>query len=161
MLQSIKSAAMLHSPRPDFVWDLVFLDEGHKIKDSGSITAKNAALLPARHRFILSGTPIQNRLHEMWALFDFACQGQLLGDAAAFRTTFETPIVQGTDRNASLMQRHTGNEVEYPACLFFDVVSALFGRGRCSSACGSSLRRTFCGARRRRRSRWWPGRLYL
>ena len=41
---------------------------------------------------ILTGTPIQNNLKEMWALFDWTHQGTLLGTARTFGMEFDTPI---------------------------------------------------------------------
>jgi SNF2 family DNA or RNA helicase len=49
----------------------------------------------------MTGTPIQNSLAEMWALFDFACQGKLLGTRDTFCRLFESVITRATDRDAS------------------------------------------------------------
>ena len=50
-----------HSPFP-FFQDYIILDEGHKIKNTATKTAKNLRLIPAKHHFILTGTPVQNNL---------------------------------------------------------------------------------------------------
>lgn len=47
----------------------------------------------ARVRLVLTGTPIQNQLQELWSLFDFACKGRLLGDHREFRVRCE-PLVR-------------------------------------------------------------------
>ncbi len=65
-------------------WDAVVLDEGQFIKNPGSQVATVARSLPGRHRLVLTGTPIENRLTDLWSLFAFAQPG-LLGPQAAFR----------------------------------------------------------------------------
>lgn len=51
-----------------FVWRYVILDEGHKIKNDLSLVSKALQGLQAEHRLILTGTPLQNNLQELWAL---------------------------------------------------------------------------------------------
>eukprot|EP00043_Microstomoeca_roanoka_P016274 m.165531 g.165531 ORF g.165531 m.165531 type:complete len:1124 (+) comp16425_c0_seq6:464-3835(+) len=85
----------------DHVWDYVILDEGHKIRNHTSQSAKAIREIETDNRVILSGTPIQNKLAELWALFDFVCFGTLLGTRRTFTSEFENKIVRGSDRNAS------------------------------------------------------------
>ena len=65
-------------------WDVVILDEGQFIKNPGSQVASVARALPSRHRLVLTGTPIENRLTDLWSLFAFAQPG-LLGTQTSFR----------------------------------------------------------------------------
>ncbi len=65
-------------------WDAVVLDEGQFIKNPSSQVAVSARALPSRHRLVLTGTPIENRLTDLWSLFAFAQPG-LLGTQTAFR----------------------------------------------------------------------------
>ena len=65
-------------------WDVVILDEGQFIKNPGSQVAAAARALPSRHRLVLTGTPIENRLTDLWSLFAFAQPG-LLGTQTSFR----------------------------------------------------------------------------
>jgi hypothetical protein len=58
-------------------WLTVILDEGQYIKNPGSQTAQVARALRAEHRLILSGTPIENRLLDLWSLMAFAMPGAL------------------------------------------------------------------------------------
>ena len=65
-------------------WDAVILDEAQFIKNPTSQTAAIARAIPALHRVALTGTPIENRLLDLWSLFAFAQPG-LLGSQAGFR----------------------------------------------------------------------------
>ncbi|MFA6962159.1 MAG: DEAD/DEAH box helicase [Opitutaceae bacterium] len=78
----------LHAPAFRTVaWDVVILDEGQFIKNPGSQVAVSARSLRAKHRVVLTGTPIENRLADLWSLFAFAQPG-LLGDQAGFRRQY-------------------------------------------------------------------------
>jgi hypothetical protein len=65
-------------------FDYVILDEAQAIKNEGSESAKAARLLRANHRLVMSGTPIENHLGELWSLFEFLNPG-MLGAASPFR----------------------------------------------------------------------------
>lgn len=94
----------------DFKWDYIILDEGHKIKNTTK-TSKNVRLIPAKNHFILTGTPVQNNLREMWALFDFVCEGTLLGTSRTFKQEYENPIVRARERDASAYEKRIGMEM--------------------------------------------------
>ena len=58
-------------------WNYCILDEGHLIKSSKTKLSKSIKLIKASHRLILTGTPIQNNVTELWCLFDFLIPGYL------------------------------------------------------------------------------------
>ena len=64
-------------------FDYAVLDEAQAIKNPASAAAKAARLLDANHRLAMTGTPIENRLEELWSLFEFLNPG-MLGSASAF-----------------------------------------------------------------------------
>ncbi|MBL8480551.1 MAG: DEAD/DEAH box helicase [Rhodocyclaceae bacterium] len=64
-------------------WSLVVLDEAQAIKNPGAQQTRAVKALKARKRIALTGTPVENRLGDLWSLFDFICPG-LLGSAQAF-----------------------------------------------------------------------------
>ena len=70
-------------------WRALILDEGQYIKNPGSQTAQIARALPAEHRLILSGTPIENRLTDLWSLMAFAMPG-ILGSRAQFAKLYDS-----------------------------------------------------------------------
>ena len=65
-------------------WDLIVLDEAQAIKNPGTRQAKAVKTLSGRARIALTGTPVENRLSDLWSLFDFLCPG-LLGSAPRFK----------------------------------------------------------------------------
>ena len=77
----------------------VLLDEAQNIKNAASQAAKAVKTLRAEHRFALTGTPIENRLSELWSIFDFLMPGYL-HTYKRFRERFEAPIVQEADEQA-------------------------------------------------------------
>jgi superfamily II DNA or RNA helicase len=77
----------------------VILDEAQHIKNPASATARAVKKLPSERRLALTGTPIENRLSEIWSIFDFVSPG-LLGDLGRFEEKFARPIDRG-DRGAA------------------------------------------------------------
>jgi len=74
-----------------FDWDVAILDEAQAIKNPDSKRARAARRLHARHRVALSGTPVENRLDELWSLMEFLVPG-LLGPRRAFHRNVAVPI---------------------------------------------------------------------
>src|SRR5208282_6924420 len=64
-------------------WSLAVLDEAQAIKNPGARQSRAVKAFSSRHRIALSGTPIENRLSDLWSLFDFLCPG-LLGGSKEF-----------------------------------------------------------------------------
>ncbi|KAL1535106.1 DNA helicase [Salvia divinorum] len=94
----------------ELTWDYMILDEGHLIKNPSTQRAKSLLQIPCRHRIIISGTPLQNNLKELWALFNFSCP-QLLGDKKEFKDNYEYFISRGNEKNASDREKHIGSSV--------------------------------------------------
>ncbi|XP_006896070.1 PREDICTED: DNA excision repair protein ERCC-6-like [Elephantulus edwardii] len=95
----------------EFVWDYVILDEAHKIKTSSTKSAISARAIPAKNRILLTGTPIQNNLQELWSLFDFACQGSLLGTLRTFKMEYENPITKAREKDATTEEKALGFKI--------------------------------------------------
>ncbi|KAM6427159.1 uncharacterized protein PHA67_003801 isoform 2-T4 [Liasis olivaceus] len=95
----------------EFVWDYVILDEAHKIKTPSAKTTKSVYAIPSRNRILLTGTPVQNNLKELWALFDFACQGSLLGTVKTFQMEYENPITKARAKDASPGEKALGLKI--------------------------------------------------
>lgn len=75
-------------------WDIVVLDEAQAIKNAESQTARAAFQLKGDFRLALSGTPVENRLEELWSLVHFVNPG-LLGGRADFQERYAVPIGAG------------------------------------------------------------------
>ncbi len=58
-------------------WSLVVVDEAQNIKNPGSEQTRAVKSLPAKVRLAVSGTPVENRLTELWSIFDFINRGYL------------------------------------------------------------------------------------
>ncbi len=98
--EAVKQYRQLVLPRH---WAYVVLDEGHKIRNPDSDITIACKQFRSAHRIILSGTPIQNSLVELWSLFDFVYPGRL-GTLPVFQSQFAVPIRLGGYANASNMQ---------------------------------------------------------
>jgi len=77
----------------------VILDEAQNIKNADSATAQACKTLPSDTRLALTGTPLENRLSELWSLFDFLMPG-FLGTAEGFSDRYEQPIQVANDPTA-------------------------------------------------------------
>ena len=84
-------------------WDAVVLDEAQAIKNESSQTARAAFALQGRFRVALSGTPVENRLEELWSVMHFANPG-LLGGRSDFQERYSTPIAAGNPEAAARLR---------------------------------------------------------
>lgn len=83
------------------------LDEGHIIKNSASKLTKSVKRVRAEHRLILSGTPIQNNVLELWSLFDYLMPG-FLGTEKVFMEKFAKPIAASRNSKTSSKEQEAG-----------------------------------------------------
>ncbi|XP_056616770.1 DNA excision repair protein ERCC-6 [Triplophysa dalaica] len=100
-------------------WHFVILDEGHKIRNPNAGVTMACKQFRTPHRFILSGSPMQNNLKELWSLFDFVFPGKL-GTLPVFMEQFSVPITMGGYSNASPVQVQTAYKC---ACVLRDTIN--------------------------------------
>ncbi len=81
-------------------WAVAVLDEAQNIKNAASRQAQAARTLRTTHRFALTGTPVENRLAELWSILEFCAPG-LLGPLERFRRQFAIPIERYRDDRAA------------------------------------------------------------
>ena len=86
-------------------WDAVVLDEAQAIKNPDSQTARAAYRLAAPFRLAMTGTPVENRLEELWSLLRFTNPG-LLGRLEAFLERYARPIAAGEPGAAERLRAH-------------------------------------------------------
>ena len=85
----------------DTEWRLVILDEAQAIKNPGTAQARAAKKLPACARVAMTGTPVENRLGDLWSIFDFLNPG-LLGSAGVFQSFIKSMEVGSEEQFAPL-----------------------------------------------------------
>ncbi|MCR6487788.1 DEAD/DEAH box helicase [Amycolatopsis sp. OK19-0408] len=91
----------------EVTWRRLVLDEAHAIKNADTVTAKAVRRFPAGHRLALTGTPVENRLADLWSVLDLLNPG-LLGSRAGFRQRFAVPIERrGDTATAAELRRLT------------------------------------------------------
>uniref|UniRef100_A0AAQ6ICG1 DNA excision repair protein ERCC-6 n=1 Tax=Anabas testudineus TaxID=64144 RepID=A0AAQ6ICG1_ANATE len=100
-------------------WHYIILDEGHKIRNPNAGVTIACKQFRTPHRFILSGSPMQNNLKELWSLFDFVFPGKL-GTLPVFMEQFSVPITMGGYSNASPVQVQTAFKC---ACVLRDTIN--------------------------------------
>jgi TATA-binding protein-associated factor len=88
-------------------WNYCVLDEGHLIKNPKAKTSQAVKSLKSYHRLILSGTPIQNNVLELWSLFDFLMPG-FLGSEKVFQDRFAKPIAASRNAKSSSKEQEAG-----------------------------------------------------
>jgi SNF2 family DNA or RNA helicase len=86
-----------------FRFRTLVLDEAQNAKNPASQIAKVVRGLQAEHRLALTGTPVENSLRDLWAIFGFVEPG-LLGSEASFRRRFELPIADGDEGAAAALR---------------------------------------------------------
>ncbi len=86
-------------------WNLVVADEAQAFKNPKSRTAKAMALLGGKVRVALTGTPVENKLLELWSITSWVMPGYL-GTMSDFRRTYSTPIERDSSESARLRLKH-------------------------------------------------------
>ena len=83
----------------DHAFDTAVLDEAQHIKNRSTQNAKAVKAIPADHRLVLTGTPLENSVLDLWSLFDFLMPGYL-GSSDDFQDRYEIPISKERDKGA-------------------------------------------------------------
>ena len=85
-----------------FAWEYIIIDEAHRIKNEESSLAQIIRIFNSRNRLLITGTPLQNNLHELWALLNFLLP-DVFGDSEAFDSWFKN---QDADQDTVVQQLH-------------------------------------------------------
>lgn len=90
----------------DIQFHTMFIDEAQFIKNANSRNAKSVKAIQAKHKFALTGTPIENSLAELWSIFDFIMPFYLF-TSSKFQSIYEKPIIKdGNEEALSDLNRH-------------------------------------------------------
>ncbi|KAK9370604.1 SNF2 family N-terminal domain-containing protein [Lipomyces kononenkoae] len=85
-----------------FAWEYIIVDEAHRIKNEDSMLSQIIRVFNSRNRLLITGTPLQNNLHELWALLNFLLP-DVFSDSNVFDQWFET---QNSDQDTVIQQLH-------------------------------------------------------
>ena len=85
-----------------FAWEYIIVDEAHRIKNEESSLAQIIRMFNSRNRLLITGTPLQNNLHELWALLNFLLP-DVFGESEAFDSWFSS---QNDDQDTVVQQLH-------------------------------------------------------
>lgn len=106
LITTYEQLRLLGAKLLDIEWGYAVLDEGHRIRNPNAEVTLVCKQLQTVHRIIMTGAPIQNKLAELWSLFDFVFPGKL-GVLPVFEAEFAVPIAVGGYSNASPFQVST------------------------------------------------------
>ncbi len=101
ILTSYATASLDQELLQTVTWATVCLDEAQNIKNAQTRQSQTVRSLTAMHRVALTGTPIENRLAELWSIYDFITPGYL-GGMKGFQDRFATPIEKEQDEQRTL-----------------------------------------------------------
>ena len=96
VLTSFSTASLDQELLSGYQWSSVCLDEAQNIKNAQTKQSAAVRSFPAKHRVALTGTPIENRLSELWSIYDFMNPG-FLGTSKGFQERFANPIEKEKD----------------------------------------------------------------
>ncbi|XP_071985400.1 DNA excision repair protein ERCC-6 isoform X2 [Engystomops pustulosus] len=119
LITSYSNVRLMQEELIKYHWHYVILDEGHKIRNPNAGVTLACKQFRTPHRIILSGSPMQNNLRELWSLFDFVFPGKL-GTLPVFMEQFSVPITMGGYSNASPVQVKTAYKC---ACVLRDTIN--------------------------------------
>ncbi|KAM4702917.1 LOW QUALITY PROTEIN: DNA excision repair protein ERCC-6 [Rhinophrynus dorsalis] len=119
LITSYSYVRLMQEELQRYNWHYIILDEGHKIRNPQAGVTLACKQFRTPHRIILSGSPMQNNLRELWSLFDFVFPGKL-GTLPVFMEQFSVPITMGGYSNASPVQVKTAYKC---ACVLRDTIN--------------------------------------
>jgi len=88
-----------------FAWSYLIIDEAHRLKNEASAFSKTVRLFETRYRILLTGTPLQNSLHELWALLNFLVP-DVFESAEQFDEWFNLDTEDNDEKNKLISQLH-------------------------------------------------------
>ena len=110
----VTSYGMISSERlnlSEMRYDVLVVDEGHKAKNINTELRRNLVALRVKgHRLILTGTPLQNNLSELWSVFDFI-QPKIFGSFNKFQRDYADTIERGLLKDASTRDKQKSSEL--------------------------------------------------
>jgi len=109
-LTTFEGVRICMSSLKKFTWEYIIVDEAHKLKNEDSIVSKKLRELSSNYRLLLTGTPLQNNLHELWSLLNFLLP-DVFSSAHDFDEWFdlgakaETGLAETEEKNKSVIEQ--------------------------------------------------------
>ena len=88
-----------------FAWNYLIIDEAHRLKNEASMFSQTIRTFETKYRLLLTGTPLQNNLHELWALLNFLVP-DVFSSADQFDEWFNLDIEDGESKKELIGQLH-------------------------------------------------------
>src|SRR5260370_27909997 len=123
-------------------WEYVVLDEAQNIKNESAKQTKAIRALNARHRIALTGTPVENRLSELWSIMEFL-NPNYLGSGQDFSKKFAIPIERYHDKNRAetlkrLLQPFVLRRLKTDKAIIQDLPASMEMKGFCNLTPGQA-----------------------
>jgi SWI/SNF-related matrix-associated actin-dependent regulator of chromatin subfamily A member 5 len=106
-LTTFEGVRICMGPLKKWKWEYIIVDEAHKIKNEESIVSQRLRELDSHYRLLLTGTPLQNNLHELWSLLNF-----LLPDVFSSSEDFDDWFDLGAKKNEDGEETETNEQKE-------------------------------------------------
>lgn len=110
MVASYETVRTLQESFKKIQWNYIVLDEGHVIKNPKTKLAVAVKNIPSKHRLVLTGTPIQNNILELWSIFDFLMPN-FLGPLKTFNEKYVKPIQASSDAKCSVKDQEQAQKM--------------------------------------------------
>jgi ATP-dependent DNA helicase len=103
VIRDIKALSKYH-------WKYIIVDEGHRLKNFNCLLVRRLKSLQSDSRLLLSGTPLQNNLSELWSLLNFILP-DVFDDLELFQSWFDFSVIYEKDRSSELMEREANERI--------------------------------------------------
>ncbi|CAL1532750.1 unnamed protein product, partial [Lymnaea stagnalis] len=94
----------------NYDWKYLIVDEGHRIKNTQCRLIRDLRMYRSTHRLLLTGTPLQNNLSELWSLLNFLLP-EIFDDLGSFESWFDINFINGVESNEKIVHQEQSNNI--------------------------------------------------
>lgn len=110
VITSYEVAMMDRSKLAHYDWKYLIVDEGHRIKNSHCRLIRDLRMYRSTHRLLLTGTPLQNSLSELWSLLNFLLP-EIFDDLGSFQSWFDVRVMGNAESDEQIVKQEQGNNI--------------------------------------------------